>query len=105
MITLAQLIGAISPNCLIGTPILTAAQAEAPVAVMSPVSRKTGADSLFVCIRGAVQDGHTYAERAYLQGCRAFVAERPLDLPDDAAVITVSDSRAALAQMAKELCS
>lgn len=99
MITLAQLIGAISPIYLTDTPALTSAQADAPIGVLSPDSRKTGADSLFVCIRGAVQDGHAYAGRAYLQGCRAFVAEHSLDLPEDAAVITVSDSRAALAEL------
>ncbi len=99
MITLAQLISAISPVYLTQVPSMTETQAESPIDVLSPDSRKTGAGSLFVCIRGAVQDGHTYAQKAYLQGCRAFVAERPLDLPEDALIITVTDSRAALAEL------
>ncbi len=63
-------------------------------------SRKAGPDSLFVCIVGYVSDGHNYAAAAYANGARVFVAERPLDLPRDAAVLTVPDTRIALAKLA-----
>ena len=35
-------------------------------------------NTLFVCIRGALKDGHDFAPTAYAQGCRAFVAETKL---------------------------
>ena len=60
-------------------------------------SRKAGAGALFVCLVGAWMDGHTFAQSAYDQGCRAFLAEHPLDLPADAAQIITEDTRAALA--------
>ena len=65
-------------------------------------SRKTREATLFVCIKGATSDGHDYAYSAYSRGCRHFVAERALDLPDDAYVFTVEDSRKALALMSAE---
>lgn len=54
----------------------------------------------FFCKKGAVTDGHTYAYSAYLNGARIFVAERELELPDDAAVIITPDSSGALAKLA-----
>ena len=63
-------------------------------------SRLADAGSLFFCLRGKVTDGHRFAAGAYRHGCRAFVAEEPLELPDDALQLQVSDSRAALADAA-----
>ena len=63
-------------------------------------SRKAGPDCLFVCIRGYVSDGHSYALAAYTNGARVFLAERPLDLPDDACVVCCPDTRIALAALA-----
>lgn len=60
-------------------------------------SRRAGPGALFVCLVGAWMDGHTFAESAYRSGCRAFLAERPLPLPADAAQILTDDTRAALA--------
>ena len=57
---------------------------------------RAGPGSLFVCIRGCRTDGHTLAPQAWAQGCRAFLVERPPDLPAGAAVIRVADTRAAL---------
>ena len=57
-------------------------------------------NALFVCIKGAVADGHDFAHKAYENGCRMFVAEKPLALPDDAQVFCVSDSRRTLAELA-----
>lgn len=62
-------------------------------------SRKCGEDSLFVCISGSVFDGHNYARSAYDRGCRAFVAEKNLILPDDAAVVYTPNTRIALAKL------
>lgn len=65
----------------------------------SDTRRLVGEHSLFVCIRGAVVDGHDFALRAYAGGCRLFVAERLLGLPVDALVVHVTDARRALARM------
>ena len=61
-------------------------------------SKSAGKNTLFFCLRGASGDGHDYAADAYSSGCRAFVVERFLDLPD-AVQIVVADSREALAYM------
>lgn len=60
-------------------------------------SRKADADTLFVCITGFTSDGHVFAERAYMAGCRAFLCARPIELPEDATVILVENTRRALA--------
>lgn len=59
-------------------------------------SRKANSNSLFFCMPGARVDGHDFAEQAYINGCRAFVVERFLTLPEDAVQIKVSCSREAL---------
>ena len=56
--------------------------------------------AVFVCIKGARNDGHRFAATAYQNGCRFFVAEKPLDLPSDACVILCSDTKKALGQLA-----
>ena len=66
-------------------------------------SRKAYHSSLFVCISGALSDGHDYAVMAYQRMCRVFVAERPLEnLPDDVIVIITPDTRIALAKLSDE---
>lgn len=71
-----------------------------PIRAVCQDSRRALPDGLFVCVRGTRTDGHTYAAAAYERGTRVFLAERPLDLPSDAVVILVPDSRAALAEVA-----
>lgn len=63
-------------------------------------SAKAHAGSLFVCLRGAQQDGHAYAMDAYSRGCRCFLCEYPPHLPKDALVAYVPDCRLALARLA-----
>lgn len=63
-------------------------------------SRLAGPFSLFVCIEGATADGHRFANAAYRNGCRVFVAQKALDLPSDAAVFYVDDTRRTLALLA-----
>ncbi len=54
----------------------------------------------FVCIRGAVSDGHDYARKAYDAGCRIFVAEElPHGVGDDAFVVISADTRVSLAEL------
>lgn len=62
-------------------------------------SRKADPDTLFVCLVGARADGHDYAMHAYRNGCRAFLVSHPVTLPRDAVIVTVPDTRAALAAL------
>ena len=63
-------------------------------------SRKAAANSVFVCLTGALVDGHDYVLGAYERGCRVFVAEHYINvLPDDAFVIIAPDTRVALAEL------
>lgn len=73
---------------------------DADIAAITYDSRKAGPGSLFVCLVGAWMDGHTFAQSAYDNGCRAFLAQRDLGLPEDAAVVLTEDTRAALAVIA-----
>ena len=63
-------------------------------------SRKAKEGSLFICIRGAVVDGHTFASAVAAQGTKAIVVEEPVDVPADVTVIQVKDSRYAMAVIA-----
>ena len=60
-------------------------------------SRKADSNSVFVCIVGAVTDGHTFAPAAYGHGCRVFFVSHRLALPDDAIQLVNTDTRAVLA--------
>jgi len=59
-------------------------------------SNDCDAASLFVAIKGNRRDGHDFANKAYEKGARAFIAQKKLNVPKSAQVITVSDSRRAL---------
>lgn len=66
-------------------------------------SRKACGAGVFVCLCGSRADGHLFAGAAYERGCRFFVAERELDLPEDAFVFLCPDTRLALATMSDNL--
>ena len=55
--------------------------------------------NLFVCIAGAVFDGHTYAETAVEAGASVVVAEKELSLPEQVTLVRVKDTRKALAYL------
>ena len=64
-------------------------------------SRIAREGTVFVCLRGSFSDGHDFAFKAYLNGCRCFVSEKPLNgLPADAIVLVVNNTREMLAKMA-----
>ncbi len=64
-------------------------------------SRKACGNSVFVCIKGLSSDGHIYAQSAYANGCRIFIAEHELQLPNDATVIVTEDTRKTLATVSQ----
>ncbi|MCQ2545380.1 MAG: UDP-N-acetylmuramoyl-L-alanyl-D-glutamate--2,6-diaminopimelate ligase [Clostridia bacterium] len=59
-------------------------------------SRKASEGCLFVCVRGAVVDGHKFAQDVAKAGAAVLVVEEEVDV-DGPAVIKVPDSRYALA--------
>jgi UDP-N-acetylmuramoyl-L-alanyl-D-glutamate--2,6-diaminopimelate ligase len=62
-------------------------------------SRKTTKGCVFVCISGAVYDGHAYAKEVAEQGAAAIIVEKDVEVPSPITVIQVEDTRVALAYM------
>ncbi|HBA97542.1 MAG TPA: UDP-N-acetylmuramoyl-L-alanyl-D-glutamate--2,6-diaminopimelate ligase [Lachnospiraceae bacterium] len=62
-------------------------------------SRKVSCGTVFVCISGAIADGHVFAADAARKGAVVIIAEKSVDVPDNVTVIKVKDSRAALARL------
>ena len=60
-------------------------------------SRKAGEGSLFICIRGAVADGHKFIQKKKKKGVKALVVEEDVQVPADVTVIRVEDTRYAMA--------
>ena len=63
-------------------------------------SRKAEPGSLFLCIKGAVSDGHSYAVSVAEKGAAVLVVQDEVDVPKDVTVIRVKDSRYAMACIA-----
>lgn len=62
-------------------------------------SRKAEKGSVFVCISGAVSDGHKFAEEVAQKGAAALIVEKDVTVPEGVDVIRVKDTRYALALM------
>lgn len=62
-------------------------------------SRKIEKNSVFVCISGAVFDGHEFAAQAAEQGAAVLVVEKEAVVPEGITVIRVQNTRLALAEM------
>ena len=60
-------------------------------------SRKVKPGCLFVCIKGTVVDGHTFAGEAAKKGAAAILVQEDVEAPQDVAVVKVADSRYGLA--------
>lgn len=63
-------------------------------------SRKISKDCVFVCISGAVSDGHSYIKEAVEKGAAAVIVEKEVPLPIEVTVVRVDDTRRALGFMA-----
>jgi hypothetical protein len=63
-------------------------------------SRKAVADSVFFAIVGFTNNGHQFVQQAYNQGCRIFVVQEKVELPDDATIILVPNTSEVLGLMA-----
>lgn len=62
-------------------------------------SRKVEKGSAFVCISGAVSDGHRFVPEVVEKGASALIVEKDVKVPEDVTVIRVEDTRYALALM------
>ena len=60
-------------------------------------SRKAEKDALFVCIKGAVSDGHSYGAEVAEKGVSVLVVQDPVQVGPEVTVIQVEDTRYALA--------
>ena len=56
-------------------------------------SRKVTEGSLFICIRGAVVDGHKFVPDVAAKGAKVLIVEEAVEAPDDVTVIQVADTR------------
>ena len=63
-------------------------------------SRKAEPGCLFLCIKGAVSDGHSYAASVAEKGAAVLVVQDPVDVPKEVTVLQVKDSRYAMACIA-----
>ena len=60
-------------------------------------SRNVKEGSVFVCITGAVRDGHDFVQEVAEKGATAVVVEKEVEAPEHVTVIKVEDTRYALA--------
>ena len=60
-------------------------------------SRKVQEGSLFLCIRGAVVDGHTFVPDVVKKGAAVLVVEEEVTVPEGITVVQVEDTRYAMA--------
>ncbi|MCD8190330.1 MAG: UDP-N-acetylmuramoyl-L-alanyl-D-glutamate--2,6-diaminopimelate ligase [Clostridiales bacterium] len=62
-------------------------------------SRKAVPGCIFICMPGAVTDGHQYIPDVLAKGAAAVVVEHPVEVPEDVTVIGVPNARLALAEL------
>ena len=73
--------------------------ADISVSAITADSRAVGPGSAFVAVRGFTHDGHAFVAEAVARGARAVVVEHAVAAAPGATVVTVPDTRVALAQM------
>lgn len=61
-------------------------------------SRKVQKDSVFVCISGAVRDGHDFAGEVVENGASVLIVEKEVSVSEEVTVLLVENSRLALAE-------
>lgn len=72
---------------------------DVPVTELVFDSRKACKDGVFVCISGAVVDGHSFIDEVVSKGITSLVVEKDVTAPDGVTVIKVESTRLALACM------
>ena len=89
---LKKLLEKLEYTCINGTE-------EAEVTGVVYDSRKIREGNAFVCLKGAVYDGHKYAKEAVQKGAAVLIVEEPVEA-EDVTIILVKNSRKALSYMA-----
>ncbi|MSS63056.1 UDP-N-acetylmuramoyl-L-alanyl-D-glutamate--2,6-diaminopimelate ligase [Velocimicrobium porci] len=89
---LADLLEKLEYNCIQG-------DVDRTVTELVYDSRKAVKDGVFVCISGAVRDGHDFAREVVEAGITSLIVEKEVDVPKDVTVILVKSTRYALAAM------
>lgn len=92
---LSQLLTSLSYQCV---------QGSTDIDIESVVydSRKITNNSVFICVKGAISDGHKFAQKACEMGATALVVEDDIDVPENVTIIKVENSRYALACISAE---
>lgn len=72
---------------------------ETEITTLANDSRRVEKDSVFVCISGAVVDGHDFVADVAQKGAAAVIVEKEVEAPEGVTVVKVEDTRYALALM------
>ena len=89
---LSQLLERMEYTCVQGST-------DIPVSHLLYDSRNACPDGVFVCISGAVMDGHTFISDVVMKGVTAVIVEKEVKAPAHVTVIRVENTRVALAYM------
>lgn len=60
-------------------------------------SRKVSENSLFICIRGALADGHSFVKDVIARGAKVLLVEEEVEAAEDVTVLLVKNTRYAMA--------
>lgn len=93
MITLKKLTKRLDYQCIQGND-------DIEVTEVTYDSRKVTKGSLFICISGAVYDGHAYAQDVVDKGAKVLVVEKDIEVSGDVTVLKVENTRYAMALIA-----
>lgn len=74
-------------------------QIDQPVSKLIYDSREACENGVFVCICGAVADGHSFISQVAGKGVTAVIVEKEVEAPENITVIRVDNTRKALAYM------
>lgn len=85
-----ELLEGLSYKCLQG-------DVQTEVSAVVNDSRKLAEGCMFICVRGASFDGHTFAKEAAEKGAAVLLVEEPVEVPETVTVIQVEDTRYAMA--------
>lgn len=89
---LSQLLERMDYTCVQGS-------VDIPISHLLYDSRNACPDGVFVCISGAVMDGHTFIPDVVMNGVTAVIVEKEVKAPAHVTVIRVENTRSALAYM------
>ena len=89
---LSQLLERMNYTCVQGS-------VDIPISHLLYDSRNACPDGVFVCISGAVMDGHKFISDVVMKGVTAVIVEKEVKAPTHVTVIRVENTRSALAYM------